>query len=53
LSFQRRQDELEISGALPEATQLRREVFYALYREKIYMETLPMREALVQAVTAE
>jgi hypothetical protein len=31
---------------------LRREIAYALYREKIYVDTLPMREALLRAVTA-
>ena len=30
---------------------LLREVHYALYREKIFAETLPMRRALVGAVT--
>jgi len=32
--------------------QIRRDVLYALYREKIYAETLPMRKALVNLVSA-
>jgi hypothetical protein len=31
---------------------LRRDIAYALYREKIFADTLPMREALLRAVTA-
>ena len=30
---------------------LAREVQYALYREKIYAETLPLRQSLIDAVT--
>lgn len=33
--------------------QLRRFVFHAIYREKIYAETLTMRQALVSAVTKQ
>lgn len=32
-------------------TLLRREVYYALYREKIFADTLDLRRALVEAVT--
>jgi hypothetical protein len=32
--------------------ELRKSVLHAVYREKIYAETLPMRQALVAAVTA-
>lgn len=30
-----------------------RDVLYALYREKIYAETLPLRRALIEAVTSK
>jgi hypothetical protein len=30
-----------------------REVHYALYREKIYAETLPLRRSLIEAVTGK
>lgn len=32
--------------------QVRRTILYTVYREKIYAETLGMRQALVEAVTA-
>ena len=46
-------DDLRVITATigPDASTFRREVNYALYREKIYAETLAMREALVAAVT--
>jgi hypothetical protein len=31
---------------------LRKNVLHAVYREKIYSETLPLRHALIRAVTA-
>lgn len=31
--------------------EIEREISYALYREKIYADTLPMRTAFLQAVT--
>ncbi len=45
-------DGIEVSGNIdiPSET-LSREIHYALYREKIYAETLPMRRALIEAVT--
>ncbi|RUW68754.1 hypothetical protein [Mesorhizobium sp. M4B.F.Ca.ET.049.02.1.2] len=39
------------SGGLA-ADQFRKDVLHAVYREKIYSETLTMRQALVAAVTA-
>jgi hypothetical protein len=33
--------------------ELRRNVFHAVYREKIYVETLPLRQSLIKAVTAK
>lgn len=32
--------------------QFRKDVLHAVYREKIYAETLPMRQALIAAVTS-
>lgn len=32
-------------------TDMRREILYAFYREKVFAETLPMRQALLDAVT--
>ena len=52
LVFERRRDEIIIIGApSQQEAELRRDVLYALYREKIYAETLPMRQALLGAVT--
>lgn len=34
-------------------TDLKRDVQYTLYREKIYAETLPLRRALIDAVTGK
>jgi len=36
-----------------EVNELARNVHYALYREKIYAETLPLRRALVEAVAGK
>ncbi|TGS14445.1 hypothetical protein EN852_014675 [Mesorhizobium sp. M2E.F.Ca.ET.209.01.1.1] len=33
--------------------QLRKDILHIVYREKIYAETLPMRQALVAAVTGQ
>ena len=38
------------SGELPAPEQIRSAVLHAVYREKIYTETLPLREALLNAV---
>lgn len=32
---------------------VRKSVLHAIYREKIYVETLPLRHALIRAVTAK
>ncbi|TIS92002.1 hypothetical protein [Mesorhizobium sp.] len=42
---------LSSSGGVA-ADQFRKDVLHAVYREKIYSETLTMRQALVAAVTA-
>jgi hypothetical protein len=36
-----------------EKDRVRKDVLYALYREKIYVETLPLRKALIYAVTSQ
>lgn len=36
-----------------EYTEIRKSVLHAIYREKIYTETLPMRRQLVAAVTGK
>lgn len=44
---------IEISGLVSiSENEIRKAVLHAVYREKIYSETLPMRQALVAAVTA-
>lgn len=44
---------IEISGPVSiSENEIRKTVLHAVYREKIYSETLPMRQALVAAVTA-
>ncbi|RTM10590.1 MAG: hypothetical protein EKK31_02210 [Hyphomicrobiales bacterium] len=43
---------LEVNGVpVAEVDQLRKQVFHAVYREKIYIETLPLRHKLIEAVT--
>lgn len=42
---------IALSGGIAE-DQLRRDILHVVYREKIYAETLVMREALVTAVTS-
>ena len=41
-------------GELPpdRLDELRKNILHAIYREKIYSETLPLRHALINAVTA-
>jgi hypothetical protein len=46
-------DVVTVGGALDaKGDEVRRSVLHAIYREKIYADTLPMRLALVAAVTA-
>lgn len=40
------------SDADIDETKIRRDVLYALYREKIYSETLSMRQSLIAMVSA-
>ncbi|MER9559267.1 hypothetical protein [Mesorhizobium sp. M0323] len=32
---------------------VRKSILHAVYREKVYVETLPLRQALISAVTAK
>ncbi|WP_133865708.1 hypothetical protein [Azorhizobium sp. AG788] len=52
IRFERRPQGIFVSGAVDEAAilGLRSAVLHTLYRERIYLETLPMREALLSAV---
>lgn len=44
-------DGIDVETSAEESAEtVRREVNYAVYREKIYQETLPLRQALVEAV---
>jgi hypothetical protein len=39
------------STAALDLSDLRKQISYAVYREKIYVETLPLRRSLIEAVT--
>lgn len=54
LRFQVAPNGIEVA-ALPadHLDDLRKNVLHAVYREKIYAETLPLRQALIDAVTAK
>ncbi|RUW77267.1 MULTISPECIES: hypothetical protein [unclassified Mesorhizobium] len=41
------------SVTLDDLDDLRKNVLHTVYREKIYAETLPLRRALIDAVTAK
>lgn len=43
--------QIEVAGATESAEQVRREVHYAIYREKILSETMDMRRSLLEAVS--
>lgn len=52
LRFEVAADGISVTGEVgARSDALAREIQYALYREKIYAETLPMRQALVETVT--
>lgn len=52
LRFKAEVEGISVTGDVgARADALAREIQYALYREKIYAETLPMRQALVETVT--
>ncbi|TGS85763.1 hypothetical protein EN817_20865 [Mesorhizobium sp. M3A.F.Ca.ET.174.01.1.1] len=39
-------------AAALDLNDLRKQISYAVYREKIYVETLPLRRSLIEAVTS-
>jgi hypothetical protein len=52
LTFSVAPEGIEVKGEMDTAPEeLQRAIHHALYREKIYAETLPMRRALMEAVT--
>lgn len=52
LNFKASGAAVSVEGDLPEDLgALRRDILHAVYREKIYTETLPMRTAFFDAVT--
>ncbi len=51
LSFHTHSNAIAVTGStLVEVAVLRRDVLHAVYREKIYLETLPMRSAFYDTV---
>lgn len=51
IAFERTQDGIRASAGTQSAPEhLRSVVLHAIYREKIYTETLPLREALLNVV---
>ncbi|MDX8456021.1 hypothetical protein RFM98_25135 [Mesorhizobium sp. VK9D] len=53
LRFTATESGVEVQGvAAAAADEIRRQVSYAVYREKVYAETLPLRQNLINAVTA-
>jgi hypothetical protein len=51
-AFGRHEDEIVVTATARLVDVIARDVSFILYREKIYAETLPLRRALVEAVTA-
>lgn len=49
LLFTVRDDAVEVTGAVEESV-MRREVLHAVYREKIFAETLPLRRTLIDGL---
>lgn len=39
---------IQVEGAVSDETKLRRDVLYAVYRQKIFITTLPLRTSLVR-----
>lgn len=39
---------IQVEGAVSDETKLRRDVLYAVYRQKTFITTLPLRTSLVQ-----
>jgi hypothetical protein len=54
LEFSRDADLVVVGGPNSfDPTEIRKSVLHSIYREKIYAETLPLRQSLVAAVTAK
>lgn len=52
LNFQLADEGIRVAGALPaDISTLRKDALHAVYREKIYAETLAMRTAFISAMT--
>jgi hypothetical protein len=51
-SFDRCDGGIVVGAARSDIDAIARDASFILYREKIYAETLPLRRALVEAVTA-
>ncbi len=52
LTFHVENEGIQVEGTLPDdASILRRDALYAVYREKIYADTLEMRSTFLSAVT--
>lgn len=39
---------IQVEGAVPDETKLRRDVLYAVYRQKTFVTTLQLRASLIQ-----
>ena len=39
---------IQVEGAISDETKLRRDVLYAVYRQKTFVTTLPLRASLIQ-----
>jgi hypothetical protein len=51
LTFALCESGIKVNGDTSVVSIAAREVLYAVYREKIYAETLPLRRSLIDAVT--
>jgi hypothetical protein len=52
LKFSYQLNAIRVEGVQPsDEIQVKRDISHALYREKIYEETLPLRTALIQMVS--
>lgn len=50
LQFTLTADEIEISGPVDDEAVVRRDVAYALYRQRIFQRSLPLRQALLDTL---
>lgn len=52
LDFRASSTGIQVASAIAlDLDDLKRQISYAVYREKIYVETLPLRRSLIAAVT--